>query len=105
MLNLVRNGVEALMDVSRRELTITTKSDSDGSIAVLIADTGPGLPAEIEENLFQPFVTTKKKGTGLGLSISRTIVEAHGGRLWASRNGDGGVTFTFTIPIVDPAAK
>lgn len=105
VLNLVRNGVEALLEASRRELTITTKSDSDGTVAVAIADTGPGLPPEIEQTLFQPFITTKQKGTGLGLSISRTIVEAHGGRLWASHNEEGGVTFTFTIPVVDQSAQ
>jgi two-component system sensor kinase FixL len=62
-----------------------------------VADTGPGLSAEIADRLFQPFMTTKSQGMGVGLSISRTIVEAHGGRIWVESNANGGATFHFTL--------
>jgi two-component system sensor kinase FixL len=64
---------------------------------VSIADTGPGLSPDIVERLFQPFMTTKAQGMGVGLSISRTIIEAHGGRIWVETNADGGATFHFTL--------
>jgi len=67
---------------------------------IAVADTGPGIEAEIAEQLFQPFVTSKPHGMGVGLSISRTIVEAHGGRIWTEPNPDGGTIFSFTLPRV-----
>jgi two-component system sensor kinase FixL len=97
-LNLVRNAIDAMTAVPRRQLTIATDADAgDGFARVTIADTGPGLGPEIADRLFQPFVSTKPAGMGVGLSISRTIIEAHGGRIWAETNADGGATFHFTL--------
>jgi two-component system sensor kinase FixL len=75
----------------------TDAADRDGLARVSVADTGPGLSPEIVERLFQPFMTTKAQGMGVGLSISRTIIEAHGGRIWVETNADGGATFHFTL--------
>jgi two-component system sensor kinase FixL len=70
-------------------------------VEVSIADTGPGLPAVVRDRLFQPFVTTKSNGMGIGLSICRSIIESHGGRLWAEDNPDGGTVFRFTLRRLD----
>ena len=98
VMNLVRNALEAMADVSVRWLTIASSLTDDGMIEVSVADTGPGLPANVAAKLFQPFVTTKEKGMGLGLSISRSIIDNLGGRLRAAANPDGGVTFSFSLP-------
>jgi two-component system sensor kinase FixL len=98
LLNLMRNAVEAMEDERRRELTIEAQRESD-HIRISVADTGPGLPEEVAAQLFQPFVTTKPEGMGIGLSICRTVVESHGGRIWAEPNPDGGTIFNFTLPI------
>jgi two-component system, LuxR family, sensor kinase FixL len=97
ILNLVRNAIEAMQETTRRELTIATVEQPDGMAEISIADTGPGIAPEIALQLFQPFVTTKTQGMGVGLSISRTIVEAHGGRLWAEPNPSGGTIFGLTL--------
>ena len=87
-----------MMTSPTRALRITTEAaEGEGLARISVADTGPGLSAEISERLFQPFVSTKAQGMGVGLSISRTIVEAHGGRIWVDTNGDGGATFHFTL--------
>lgn len=98
VVNLVRNAVEALRESSRRELTIRTCSDGDHHEVVVI-DTGPGIGPEIAAGLFKPFVTSKKDGMGIGLSISYSIIESHGGRLWAEPNPDGGSIFRFRLPV------
>ncbi len=98
LLHLIRNGIEAMAQSPQRDLTIETARTADGSAQVRIIDRGAGLPAEVTERLFQPFVTTKPTGLGAGLSICRTIVEAHGGRIEATPNPDGGTIFSFTIP-------
>jgi len=98
VLNLVRNGMEALDTTERRELTIRTGQVNGELVEVAVTDTGPGLSQDVASQLFQPFVTTKPKGMGLGLSISRSIIEAHGGRLLAVPNPEGGVTFRFELP-------
>jgi two-component system sensor kinase FixL len=100
VLNLVRNSIEAMAASERRELRIGTSLTQDGA-QVEIADSGPGLPAEVTAQLFQPFVTTKPQGMGVGLSISRSIIEAHGGRIWAEPNPGGGVAFRFTVRLAD----
>lgn len=98
VINLVRNGLDALQGQPRRELTVaTTLSDEPGLALVSVSDTGPGIDPSAAAKLFQPFVTTKATGMGVGLSISRTIVEAHGGRIWTEANADGGATFKFTV--------
>jgi len=95
--NLIRNGVEATAGLARREVSVTTRLEP-GEVVVSIADTGPGLSEDMLDNLFEPFRTTKESGTGLGLPICRTIVEAHGGRLWAENGPGGGAIFSFALP-------
>jgi two-component system sensor kinase FixL len=97
LLNLIRNALDAMVDTSRRELTVTTHPDEDGMVAIEVADTGSGIAPEMAEQLFQPFVTTKEHGMGVGLSISRTIVDAHGGKIAAEPNPGGGTIFRFTL--------
>lgn len=99
VVNLVRNAVDAMVagPPQPRELTIALGA-ADGDMAqVLVTDTGPGIDPEVAARLFQPFVTTKRTGMGVGLSISRTIVEAHGGHLWAKSGEHGGAQFGFTL--------
>jgi two-component system sensor kinase FixL len=97
VLNLIRNGIDAMEGSPRRELRIATRALPGAMVEVSVADTGPGISDEVADRLFHPFVTTKETGMGIGLSISRTIVESHGGRIRAERNGDGGATFHFTL--------
>ncbi|WP_085034705.1 PAS domain S-box protein [Ensifer aridi] len=98
LINLMRNAIEAMRHVERRELIVRTMPAGAGEIAVTVKDTGVGIPEEISRELFKPFVTTKRSGMGIGLSISKRIVEAHGGELTFSQNAAGGVTFRFTLP-------
>ncbi|MEZ5961406.1 MAG: PAS domain S-box protein [Hyphomonadaceae bacterium] len=97
ILNLVRNAIDAMVDQPVRELKISTAAADDNMAMVSVADTGPGVDAVTAQKLFQPFVTTKANGMGVGLSISRTIIEAHGGRIWTEPNPAGGATFRFTL--------
>jgi len=98
LVNLIRNAIDAMESVSHRNLSIETAVIEDNMVQISVSDTGPGLSAEIASQLFQPFVTTKKAGMGIGLSISRTIIEAHGGRIWAEPNSGGGAVFRFILP-------
>jgi two-component system, LuxR family, sensor kinase FixL len=100
LLNLIRNAIEAMQDSSRRDLLISTAPAEDGMLMISVADTGPGIAPEVCSQLFQPFVTTKRHGMGVGLSISRTIIEAHGGRIWIEPNPGGGTIFRFTVRTV-----
>jgi C4-dicarboxylate-specific signal transduction histidine kinase len=103
VLNLIRNAVDAMKDqpTGRRVLEVRVGSESGGEVQVSVSDRGCGLPDVDDEQLFEPFFTTKPTGLGLGLSISRSIVAIHGGRLWYSRNPDGGTTFFFALPKAD----
>ncbi|OAP35104.1 PAS domain-containing sensor histidine kinase [Sinorhizobium glycinis] len=98
LINLMRNAIEAMRHVERRELTIRTMPADPGEIVVVVKDTGGGIPEEMAGQLFKPFVTTKASGMGIGLSISKRIVEAHGGEMTVSKNAAGGATFRFTLP-------
>lgn len=102
IVNLVRNALDAMQSQPRRRLNVST-SITDEMATVIIADTGPGLDPVAAEKLFQPFVTTKANGMGVGLSISRTIVEAHGGRIWAESRPGQGAVFLFTVPLAHQA--
>jgi PAS domain S-box-containing protein len=100
LMNLMLNGIEAMKDMGTPgELTIKSEQDENRRIIVAIADTGVGLRPDQTEQVFNAFFTSKPQGTGMGLSISRSIVESHGGRLWASPNSGSGATFQFTLPI------
>jgi two-component system sensor kinase FixL len=103
--NLIRNGVDALDSVERREIIISTRRAGDDSIEIRVADTGPGLAPAVADRLFQPFVTTKPGGLGIGLSICRSIVDAHGGRLWASDNPGGGMIFHVRLPTAEASGE
>jgi two-component system sensor kinase FixL len=100
VLNLIRNGMEAMETTPRRELVIGVERTADGMAEISVADTGTGIEPEVAAQLFQPFVTSKPTGMGVGLSISRTIIEAHGGRIWAEPNPGGGTVFRFTLNTV-----
>ncbi|MDB5655979.1 MAG: sensor signal transduction histidine kinase [Tardiphaga sp.] len=98
LVNLFRNGVEAMQNAPRQELSVSNSAVGDDMIEITVSDTGSGFSDEAAAKLFQTFFTTKPTGMGVGLSISRSIVEAHGGKLWAETNASGGATFRFTLP-------
>ena len=97
ILNLIRNAIDAMEDTPRRELRVVTRAAGPETAQITVIDSGPGLSPEVADQLFQPFITTKRHGMGVGLSISRTIVEAHGGRIWAETAPEGGARFHFTL--------
>jgi len=101
VLNLVMNAIDAmsLLTDSPREVVISSRKDGPTAILVIVEDCGRGVIPEIAEKIFEPFFTTKPQGIGMGLSISRSIVESHGGRLWAGPRPSGGAIFQFTIPV------
>ena len=101
LLNLILNAVEAMSGVSEgsRELLISTEQEASGGVLVTVQDSGPGLNPESFDHLFDPFYTTKPGGIGMGLSICRSIVEAHGGRIWALHSVGPGATIQFTLPV------
>jgi two-component system sensor kinase FixL len=100
LVNLFRNALEAMAQSERRELIASNRLVDEDMIEVSVFDTGHGFLDDVEKNLFQTFFTTKETGMGVGLSISRSIIEAHGGRMWAESNDAGGATFRFTLPAV-----
>ena len=100
MINLIINAIQAMTDTEgARELYISTERNTSDEVRVAVQDSGPGLRTEKLPLLFKPFYTTKPDGMGMGLSISRSIIEDHGGRLWASEHGATGALFQFTIPV------
>jgi signal transduction histidine kinase len=97
-MNLMLNGIDAMKETSGgSELAIKSETD-DGQLLISVSDTGVGLPPEQGDQIFQAFFTTKDNGTGMGLPISRSIIESHGGRLWATGASGRGATFQFTLP-------
>jgi len=100
MLNLMLNAVEAMSEArdGSRKLLIRTEQDGPGGVLVAVQDSGPGLTPGSVDRLFDAFYTTKPGGMGMGLSICRSIVEAHGGRMWATANLPHGATFRFSLP-------
>jgi two-component system sensor kinase FixL len=101
VLNLIRNAIEAMADMPTRQLVISSAADGSSMVQVSVSDTGSGLSPDILPHLFQPFMTTKQNGMGVGLSISKTIIESHGGRLWAEPNPGGGTVFHLTLKRAD----
>jgi two-component system sensor kinase FixL len=106
LLNLMLNGMDAISEASSadRRVSVTTRLDGADSVEIAVGDSGHGIPADTLAHVFDPFFTTKPYGMGMGLSISRTIIEAHGGRLWAENNADGGAAFRFTLPVAEGIA-
>jgi two-component system sensor kinase FixL len=98
LLNLIRNAIEAMMDSPVRSLNVSSSAGPGGLVTVSVEDTGSGISETVAPQLFQPFVTSKQNGMGIGLSICRTIVEAHGGRIWSEPARDQGTIFRFTLP-------
>ena len=96
-MNLMLNAIEAMKETGG-VLTVKTQLDENGQLLISVSDTGVGLPKEKIDQIFDAFVTTKPQGSGMGLSISRSIVESHGGHLWATANNGRGATFHFTLP-------
>ena len=103
ILNLILNAVQAMSGVSERsrELLISTEKEASGAVLVTVQDSGPGLDPESVARVFDAFYTTKPQGMGMGLAICRSIIEAHGGRLWATANESRGGVFRFTLPTGD----
>ena len=97
LMNLMLNGIQAMLD-DRGELLIKSQLAEDGQVLISVTDAGVGLPTEKTDQIFNAFFTTKPRGTGLGLAITRSIVESHGGRIWATANSGPGTTFRFTLP-------
>ncbi len=103
MLNLLVNAFDAVKDCPAQdhEVLVRVERESAPMLKVIVRDRGVGLRADTLEKIFQPFYTTRRNGLGMGLSICRSIIEAHGGRLWAENNADRGATFSFTVPVDD----
>jgi signal transduction histidine kinase len=98
LLNLAGNAMDAMMQSSgRRELIVRAEKKGDSQIQVSVEDSGPGISPEVAARMFDPFFSTKAQGTGMGLAICRSIVEAHGGKLWATAAPQGGTIFQFTV--------
>jgi len=107
LLNLIVNGMDALDEANSgdRRVSITAAVDGPKTVEIAVSDSGPGLPADKLAHIFDPFFTTKANGMGMGLPISRTIIAAHGGRLWAENRNEGGASFRFTLPIAEKEAE
>ncbi|MGE4480903.1 PAS domain-containing sensor histidine kinase [Acidocella sp.] len=101
LVNLIRNAMEAMQDLEPRAITLSTIPLPGGMTRIEVADSGPGIAPDVAARLFQPFITTKAYGMGVGLSVSRTIIEAHGGKLWAESRAGGGAVFAFTLRSIE----
>jgi signal transduction histidine kinase len=99
MMNLIMNSIDAMKDMDgKRELIIKSQRAKNEELIVSVSDTGVGVPPQQTDQIFNAFFTTKVYGTGMGLRISRSIIESHGGRLWAAGNSPRGASFYFTLP-------
>ena len=105
LMNLIRNGIEAMQDAEKRELTIQTGRAGDEYVSVTVRDSGSGLPEEIRRKLFQPFITTKEGGMGVGLMICQSIIQFHGGSIEVSPENEPGTAFTFRLPVDENQAR
>ena len=106
LVNLVTNAIDSMASIADRPQTLVVRSERlDEWVLISVQDSGRGIAPEQAERMFDAFYTTKPNGIGLGLSISRSIVESHGGRLWASANRDHGATLQFTLPAGDNTAS
>jgi len=101
ILNLMMNAIEAMSGISDgpRELLVRSGTDESEQVVISVQDSGPGLDPKNLEHLFDAFYTTKPQGLGMGLAISRSIIDAHGGRLWATANAPRGAVFQFVLPV------
>lgn len=104
LVNLVRNAIDAQGGWAQGRVTVASVRDGEGFVRITVSDEGPGIAPEIADRLFKAFVTTKEDGMGVGLSICRSIVEAHGGRIWHAAAPGGGAEFAFTVPVAGPEA-
>jgi len=107
LLNLLRNAMDAMeaANTERRSIVIEARRNSRHAIEISVADSGPGVAAEVADTIFEPFVTNKPFGMGMGLSISRSIVESHGGRLRMARSARSGAIFIFDLPTAEAEAS
>ena len=102
--NLILNGMDALVTVGREDRLLNVRAElvPDGTVQVSVSDCGNGIPPDKLTRLFEPFFSTKPEGMGMGLAISQTIIEAHGGKIWAVNNAARGAVFKFTLPVAEP---
>jgi signal transduction histidine kinase len=106
VMNLMLNGIDSIKGLSTTgKLTITSGRDENGQVLISVEDTGTGVKPEQTEEIFAAFFTSKDQGTGMGLTISRSIIESHGGNIWATQNAGPGATFQFTLPIEETERK
>jgi C4-dicarboxylate-specific signal transduction histidine kinase len=107
LLNLILNGMDALNGVRAedRRVSVSARRDGGQMVEIAVGDAGSGIASDVLARIFDPFFTTKPEGMGMGLAISRTIIEAHGGKLWAANQDSGGAVFRFTLPIADGACS
>jgi len=99
LINLIINGLQSIESVNgKRELLVQSRVDPEGNVVVAVKDSGAGIREANLPRLFEPFFTTRSSGMGMGLAVSSSIVDAHGGQIWASNNPDGGATFSFSLP-------
>ena len=105
-MNLIMNSIDAMKDADQpRVIFVRSQSTEDQHLTISVSDTGVGLPPQQADKIFEAFFTTKPHGIGLGLRISRTIIESHGGRLWATPNSPSGASFYFALPTIPAAAE
>jgi len=102
MLNLIMNAAEIMShnEPEHRKIVLQTRTNDHGAVQVAVRDLGPGIEEKNLDHIFEPFFTTKRSGLGMGLSVSRSIIGAHGGRIWVENNPDKGVTFYFELPVL-----